>query len=75
MTALLLATIVTAQRNIGHREVPTMMTDAELSKQAYRLLSELARRNRVRMATAAGAVPVRQVSISRENGKPTLVVS
>ena len=55
--------------------IPTMMTDAELSKQAYRLLSELVRLNRMRVATAIGMVPVRRVSISREDGKPTLVVA
>ena len=51
------------------------LTDGQLAKQAHRLLLELVRRNRIRMQTAAGAVPVRQVSISREDGKPTLVVS
>jgi hypothetical protein len=51
------------------------LTDGQLAKQAHRLLSELVRRNRVRMVTAAGAVPVRQVTISREDGKPTLVLS
>jgi hypothetical protein len=33
------------------------------------------RRDRVRMKTEAGVVPVRQVSISREDGQPTLMVS
>jgi hypothetical protein len=51
------------------------LTDGQLAKQAHRLLSELVRRNRVRMVTPSGAVPVRNVSISREDGKPVLVVS
>jgi len=44
-----------------------------ITKQAHRIL-ELVRRDRIRIQTAAGAVPVRQVSIAREDGKPTLVV-
>lgn len=51
------------------------LTDGQLAKQAHRRLTELVRRNRARMMTAAGVVSVRQVSISREDGKPTLVVS
>ena len=51
------------------------LTDRQLTMQAHRLLSELVRRDRVRVVTEAGAVPVRQVSISREEGKPTLVVA
>ena len=47
----------------------------QLAMQARRLLSELVRRNLVRMRTDAGVVPVRRVSIAREDGKPTLVVS
>jgi len=52
---------------------PTEMTDVQLAKQAYRLVAELVRRGRARMTTEGGAVPVRQVSISREDGKPTVV--
>ena len=51
------------------------LTDGQLAKQAHRLVSEFVQRNRVRMRTDAGAVPIQQVSISREDGKPTLVVS
>jgi hypothetical protein len=51
------------------------LTDRQLALQAHRLLLELVRRNRFRMVTATGAVPVKQVSISREDGKPVVVVS
>ena len=51
------------------------LTDRQLALQAHRLLSELLRRNRLRLRTDAGMVPVRQVSIRREDGKPTLVVA
>ena len=51
------------------------LTDSQLAMQARRLMVELVRRNQVRMATPAGMVPVRQVSISREDGKPTLVLA
>ena len=51
------------------------LTDGQLAKQAHRLLLELVRRNRIRMRTDAGMASVKQVSISREDGKPTLVVS
>jgi hypothetical protein len=51
------------------------LTDGQLAKQAHRLLSELLRRARLRLRTDAGMVLVRQVSISREDGKPTLVVA
>jgi len=50
------------------------LTDGQLATQAHRLVLELVRRNRIRIATEAGVVPVRQVSISREDGKPTVVL-
>ena len=51
------------------------LTDGQLAKQAHRVLTELIRRNRVRMTAAAGVVPVKQVTISREDGKPILVIA
>lgn len=51
------------------------LTDGQLAKQAHRVLTELIGRNRVRMRTAAGVVPVKQVTISREDGKPILVIA
>ena len=45
------------------------LTDGQIAKQAHRLLAELLRRDRLRLRTDAGVV------LSRENGKPTLVVA
>ena len=51
------------------------LTDRQLALQAHRLITELVRRNRILMVTSAGVVPVMQVLIAREDGRPTLVVS
>jgi len=51
------------------------LTDSQLAMQARRLMVELVRRNQVRMVTPAGTVPVKHVTISREDGRPTLVVA
>jgi hypothetical protein len=51
------------------------LTESQLTVQARRVLMQLIRRDRVRIMTGTDAVPVRQVSIIREIGKPTLVIS
>jgi hypothetical protein len=46
-----------------------------LTLQTRRLLVELIRRDRLRIATRSGNVPVRLAEIVREDAKPTIVVS
>ena len=55
-------------------EMVKELTDGQLAKQAHRLL-ELVRRDRIRIVTGDGMVPVRNVSIIREDDKPTVVVA